>query len=159
MPDHAPARKAPDLTPGVPARRAALRLLDAVLRRGQPLETALHGATQGLSGQPDRALVHAITAAVLRHMRDLDALIDGATQKPLPDDAKARMVLRIALAQALLMGTAPHAVIATLAAAGRRRTAQARPWRARHLAAIRCDLARSARPARSRRDALERGLG
>ena len=101
------------MTPGVPARRAALRLLDAVLRRGQPLETALHGATQGLVGQPDRALVHAITAHVLRHMRDLDTLIDGATQKPLPDDAKARMVLRIALAQALLMGTAPHAVIAT----------------------------------------------
>ncbi len=116
MPDQAPSatRRGPaDLPPGVPARRAALRLLDAVLRRGQPLETALHGATQGLSGQPDRALVHAITAAVLRHMRDLDALIDGATQKPLPDDAKARMVLRIALAQALLLDTPPHAVIAT----------------------------------------------
>ncbi len=116
MPNHPPSaqpRKTPDLPPGFPARRAALRLLDAVLRRGQPLETALHGATQGLSGPADRGLVHAITAAVLRHMRDLDALIDGATQKPLPDDAKARMVLRIALAQALLLDTPPHAVIAT----------------------------------------------
>ncbi|MBO9576449.1 MAG: SAM-dependent methyltransferase [Sphingobium sp.] len=98
--------------PGFPARRAALRLLDAVIRRGQPLETALHGAAQGLPPS-DRALVHAIAAGTLRHLRDLDALIDGATRQPLPDDAKARMVLRLALAQALLLETAPHAVIAT----------------------------------------------
>ena len=99
--------------PGFPARRAALRLLDAVLRRGQPLETALHGATQGLPTPADRSLVHAIVAGVMRHLRDLDALIDGATHQVLPDDAKARMVLRLALAQALLLETAPHAVIAT----------------------------------------------
>jgi 16S rRNA (cytosine967-C5)-methyltransferase len=99
--------------PGLAARRAALRLLDAVLRRGQPLETALHGATQGLADRSDRSLVHAMVAAVLRHLRDLDGLIDGATLQNLPDDAKARMVLRLALAQALLLGTPPHAVVAT----------------------------------------------
>jgi 16S rRNA (cytosine967-C5)-methyltransferase len=109
-----PARRKPkgEGPPGFPARRAALRLLDAVLRRGQPLETALHAAAQGLSG-PDRALVHAIVAGVLRHMRDLDSMIDSATQKPLPDDAKARTVLRLALAQALLLETPHHAVVAT----------------------------------------------
>jgi len=99
--------------PGFAARKATLRLLDAVLRRGQPLETALHAATQGLADKADRALVHAIAANVLRHMRDVDALIDSATRQPLPDDAKARMVLRLALAQALLLDTAPHAVVAT----------------------------------------------
>lgn len=98
--------------PGLPARRAALRLLDAVLRRGDPLEMALHGAAQGLPAA-DRALVHAIAAETLRHLPDLDALIDGATRQPLPDDAKARMVLRIALIQVLALGTAPHAAIAT----------------------------------------------
>ena len=98
--------------PGLPARRAALRLLDAVLRRGDPLELALHGAAQGLPAA-DRALVHAIAAETLRHLPDLDALIDGATRQPLPDDAKARMVLRIALIQVLALGTAPHAAIAT----------------------------------------------
>ncbi|EQB08573.1 hypothetical protein L288_07700, partial [Sphingobium quisquiliarum P25] len=72
----------------------------------------LHGAAQGLS-QPDRALVHAIAAETLRHLPDLDALIDGATRQRLPDDAKARMVLRIALVQLLALGTAPHAAIAT----------------------------------------------
>ena len=102
----------PDDVPGLPARRAALRLLDAVLRRGEPLELALHGAAQGLPRE-DRALTHAIAAEVLRHLPDLDALIDGATKQPLPDDAKARMVLRIALAQTLKLDTPPHAAIAT----------------------------------------------
>lgn len=99
--------------PGVAARRAALRLADAVMRRGQPLESALHGATQGLPDRADRSLVHAIVAETLRRIPDLDALIDGATQKPLPDDAKARMVLRLALTQHLVLGTPDHAVIAT----------------------------------------------
>ena len=102
----------PDTVPGLPARRAALRLLDAVLRRGDPLELALHGAAQGLPPS-DRALVHAIAAETLRHLPDLDALIDGATQQVLPLDAKARMVLRIALVQTLALDTPPHAAIAT----------------------------------------------
>lgn len=111
MPRHTNTPR-PDDVPGLPARRAALRLLDAVMRRGDPLELALHGAAQGLPPS-DRALVHAIAAEVLRHLPDLDALIDGATKQILPDDAKARMVLRIALAQTLLMGTPAHAAIAT----------------------------------------------
>lgn len=102
----------PEDVPGLPARRAALKLLDAVLRRGDPLELALHGAAQGLP-PADRALVHAIAAETLRHLADLDALIDGATQQVLPPDAKARMVLRIALVQTLVLDTPPHAAIAT----------------------------------------------
>lgn len=99
---------------GVPARLAALKLLDAVLRRGQPLEAALAGATRGITRADDRALVHAIAAEVLRRLGDLDALIDSATRKPLPDDAKARMALRIALVQALALGTPGHAAISTV---------------------------------------------
>lgn len=106
-------RLAPE-PPGVPARRAALRLLDAVLRRGVPLEAALASATQELDRREDRGLAHAIAAAVLRRLPDLDALIDSATQRPLPDDAKARFVLRIALGQALVLNTPPHAAIATV---------------------------------------------
>jgi 16S rRNA (cytosine967-C5)-methyltransferase len=100
--------------PGVPARRAALRLLDAVLRRGQALEAALDAATRGLDQANDRALAHAIAAEVLRRLPDLDSLIDSATARPLPDDAKARFALRIALAQALSLRTPPHAAIATV---------------------------------------------
>ena len=98
---------------GLPARRAALHLLDAVLRRGQALETALSGATRGITEAADRALAHAIASETLRHIPDLDDLIDGATRQRLPDDAKARMVLRIALIQVLVLGTPPHAAIAT----------------------------------------------
>lgn len=99
--------------PGFPARRAALRLLDAVLRRGQPLETALNAATKDVGEANDRALAHAIASEALRRLPDLDALIDSATRQPLASDSKARMVLRLALVQALVLETPPHAVIAT----------------------------------------------
>lgn len=98
---------------GLPARRAALQLLDAVLRRGQPLENALNAATRGIDNPADRALAHAIASETLRRLPDLDDLIDGATRQRLPDDAKARMVLRIALTQALILGTPQHAAVAT----------------------------------------------
>lgn len=100
--------------PGVATRAAAMRLLGAVLRKGLPLESALGSATGGLDRPDDRGLAHAIAAATLRRLADIDALIDGATAKRLPDDAKARMALRIALTQALLLGTPPHAAIATV---------------------------------------------
>jgi 16S rRNA (cytosine967-C5)-methyltransferase len=100
--------------PGVPARRAALRLLDAVLRQGLPLEAVLDRATAGIDRADDRALARAIAAEVLRRLPDLDALIDSATARPLPDDAKARAALRIALVQTLALGTPAHAAISTV---------------------------------------------
>lgn len=83
-----------------------------MLRRGLAIEQALDNATAGLPPS-DRGLAHAIAAEVLRRLADLDALIDSATRNRLADDAKARFVLRIALAQALRLGTPPHAAIAT----------------------------------------------
>ncbi|MBV8686691.1 MAG: RsmB/NOP family class I SAM-dependent RNA methyltransferase [Alphaproteobacteria bacterium] len=100
--------------PGTASRRAAMRLLDAVLRKGLPLEGALGAAARDLDRPDDRAFAHAMAAEALRRLVDLDALIDGATRKPLPDDAKARFALRIALVQALAMETPPHAAIATV---------------------------------------------
>lgn len=99
--------------PGLPARRAALKLVDAVLRRGETLDQAAHNAVQGLSADADRALARAIAAESLRWQADFDALIDSATRQPLPDDAKPRAVLRLMLAQWLRLGTPPHAVVAT----------------------------------------------
>lgn len=102
------------LPPGVPARQAALRLLDAVLRRGETLDQAGPRVLASLKADNDRALARAIAAEVLRHLADLDALIDSATQRPLPHDAKARFALRIALAQSLRLGTPGHAAISTV---------------------------------------------
>ncbi len=99
---------------GVESRRAALRLLDAVLRKGLPLESALDVAARDLERADDRAFAHAIAAEALRRLPDLDALIDRATRKRLPDDAKARFALRIALVQALALATPHHAAISTV---------------------------------------------
>src|ERR1044071_8716461 len=96
---------------GVPARRAALQMLDAVLRRGRTLDSAAQAA-KGLK-PADLGLAVAIAREVLRRMPDLDALIDSATRQRLPDDSKARMVLRIALAQKVGLGTPEHALVAT----------------------------------------------
>jgi len=96
---------------GVPARRAALQMLDAVLRRGQTLEAAGARATNLVP--VDRALASAIAGETLRRIPDLDALIDSATKQRLPDDSKARTVLRLALAQKVGLGTPDHAVVAT----------------------------------------------
>ena len=103
-----------DEAQGTASRRAAMRLLEAVLRKGLPLEAALDVAARDLERADDRAFAHAIAAEALRRLPDLDALIDGATKKRLPDDAKARFALRIALVQALAMGTPAHAAIATV---------------------------------------------
>lgn len=111
---------------GLPARRAALRMTDAVLRRGETLEQASHAALQGIRVEADRALARAISSEALRWLTDLDALIDSATRQRLPEDAKPRAVLRLMLAQWLRLDTPPHAVIATalpLLAGGPRRLA------------------------------------
>ncbi|MFN4039187.1 MAG: RsmB/NOP family class I SAM-dependent RNA methyltransferase [Erythrobacter sp.] len=113
-------------TPGLPVRRAALRLLDAVFRRGETLEQAEGAALGDMRKAPDRALPKAIAGETLRWLTDIDSAIDSATKQRLPDDAKARMVLRLMLAQAWRLDTPPHAVIATglpLLAGGPRRLA------------------------------------
>jgi len=99
--------------PGLPARRAALKLLDAVLRRGETIEQASHNACQGIVGGPDRALAIALASEALRWLTDLDALIDSTTNQTLDDDTKVRSVLRLMIAGWLRLETPPHAVIAT----------------------------------------------
>jgi len=96
---------------GVGARQTALRMLDGVLRRGQTLEAAAAAAPQ--LKPADQGLAIAIAGETLRRIPDLDLLIDGATRQRLPDDSKARMVLRLALAQKIGLGTPDHALVAT----------------------------------------------
>lgn len=96
---------------GLPARAAALRILDAVLRRGQTMDSAAQVAKS--LPPADAALASAIAGEALRRLPDLDALIDSATKQRLPDDSKARMVLRLALAQKIGLGTPDHALVAT----------------------------------------------
>jgi 16S rRNA (cytosine967-C5)-methyltransferase len=96
---------------GVAARKTALRILDRVLRSGQTMESAAQG---GLKLAPaDQALALAIAGETLRRLSLLDQLIDGATRQALPDDSKARMVLRLALAQRIALNVPDHALVAT----------------------------------------------
>ena len=111
---------------GQPTRKAALRLLDAVLARGETLDKAGASALSNLTGPADKAHARAMAGETLRWLTDLDALIDSATRRNLADDARERNVLRLMLAQALRLETPPHAVIATclpLLTGGRRRLA------------------------------------
>ncbi len=126
----APAPSSPpdpdDTATGLPARRAAMRLLEAVLIKGETLEKAGAYCLSALKGPVDKAHAKAIAGESLRWLVDLDALIDGATKKPLDRHAKTRSVLRIMLAQALRLETPPHAVIASalpLLTGGQRRLA------------------------------------
>lgn len=96
---------------GLPARAAALKILDAVLRRGQTMDSAAQVAKSLPAA--DAAFASAIAGEALRRLPDLDALIDSATKQRLPDDSKARMVLRLALAQKIGLGTPDHALVAT----------------------------------------------
>jgi 16S rRNA (cytosine967-C5)-methyltransferase len=101
-------------------------MLHGVLGLGRPLEQQ-YGVLGGLPPS-DRALAQAIALATLRRVTTLDAAINAATPQPLPPDAKARMVLRLALAQAWALATPPHAIVATalpLLAGGPRRLAHA----------------------------------
>ncbi len=96
---------------GLPAREAALKMLDAILRRGQTMDNAAQHAKN--LPPADAALASAIVGETLRRLPDLDAMIDSATRQPLADDAKARMVLRMALAQKVGLNTPEHALVAT----------------------------------------------
>jgi 16S rRNA (cytosine967-C5)-methyltransferase len=78
-----------DEVAGLPARRAALRLLDNVMRMGTPMDQATNAACKGLDS-PDRALAIAIAQEALRWVVDLDELIDEKTQQNLPEDAGRR---------------------------------------------------------------------
>jgi 16S rRNA (cytosine967-C5)-methyltransferase len=88
-------------------------LLHGVLTQGRPLDAQLGTLGGRLAAANDRALAHALAANALRWLIDLDALIDSATERPIPPDARARQVLRVALAGWLCLETPPHAVIAT----------------------------------------------
>jgi 16S rRNA (cytosine967-C5)-methyltransferase len=105
-PDH------PADLPGVAARAAAVRLLHEVLSLGRSLDEVFERQVKGLS-LPDRSLAHALAAQALRWLVDLDRLIDGACARPLAADARARQVLRVALAGRLRLETPMHATIAT----------------------------------------------
>ena len=98
--------------PGLDARRAALSMLDAVMRQGRTLDSSSSSNRIALNAEDSR-LALAIAGETLRRIPALDLLIDSRTRQRLPEDSKARMVLRLALAQKLALEIPDHAIVAT----------------------------------------------
>ena len=104
------------MTPGLAARKAAARLLAAVVDARTPLD----GLTDHDHGHPqfralemrDRALVRAILTTALRFRRTIQALIDARLERPLPANAHALShILHVAAAQILFLDVPDSAAV------------------------------------------------
>jgi 16S rRNA (cytosine967-C5)-methyltransferase len=96
-------------------RIAAFDLLDAVLSHKRLLDEALD-QTPSFSklAERDRGLAALIVRTTLRHLGEIDALIDAFLDTPLGKKGQsAKHVLRIGLAQLLFLDIAEHAAVDT----------------------------------------------
>ncbi len=102
--------------PGLPARRAATRLLAAIV----DARTSLDGLTDPAGGHPqfraldarDRALVRAILLAALRHRNTIAAALVARLDRPLPDGARhLEHALHVAAAQILFLDVPDSAAV------------------------------------------------
>ena len=107
----APRPSSPDADIGVGARVAAGVLLNAALTRRGGLDEALAlPAVTALPG-PDRAFARAVAMAALRRLGEIDQILDRKLQKRPPE--AVRTLMRIALAQTLVLETPAFAAVST----------------------------------------------
>ena len=108
--------RASDAQVGLPARRAAVELLAAVLQKKQPLDDILgrsleRGAMFDLPAR-DRALTRAIVAASLRRKGQLDHVLGTFLARGMPEKSGTLYpILLSAAAQLVVLDTPPHAAI------------------------------------------------
>lgn len=95
------------------ARSVAFDLLRSVLARRKSFDDAMsiHDGFRRLPTR-DRGFARLIAATTLRRLGQIDALIDICLEKPLPKAGEAvRDVIRMATAEMLFLGVAPHASV------------------------------------------------
>ncbi|MEX1059419.1 MAG: 16S rRNA (cytosine(967)-C(5))-methyltransferase RsmB [Methyloceanibacter sp.] len=108
--------RARDAQVGLPARRAAVELLAAVLQKKQPLDDILgrsldKGFMFDLPAR-DRALARAIVAAALRRKGQLDHVLGTFLERGMPEKSGTLYpILLSAAAQLIFLKTPPHAAI------------------------------------------------
>jgi 16S rRNA (cytosine967-C5)-methyltransferase len=101
---------------GLPARRAAVQLLSAVIDKKQPLDDILSRSltTSWMFDLPqrDRALTRAIVATCLRRRGQVDRVLDTFLERGLPEKAgKLYPILLSGAVQLIFLKTPPHAAI------------------------------------------------
>ena len=94
---------------GVNARALALELLAQVLSDGRPFDDGRFDAPPG-----DRAFARRLAATTLRRWGQIDALVSGILDHPLPRHAgRTRAVLALGASQMLFEGIPAHAAVST----------------------------------------------
>jgi len=96
---------------GVEARLAAGVLLNAALEGRGGLDAALSFREVAALPPADRAFARAVAMAALRRLGEIDHILDRRLQKAPP--LAVRTILRIALAQTLVLGTPAFAAVST----------------------------------------------
>ena len=95
------------------ARSVAFDLLRSVLARRKTFDAAMaiHDGFRRLPAR-DRGFARAIAATALRRLGQIDAAIDECLERPLPRAGEsARDIVRLATAEMLFLGVAPHASV------------------------------------------------
>ncbi len=96
---------------GVEARIAAGVLLNAALEKRNGLDEALGYAEVKVLAPADRAFARAVAMAALRQLGEIDQILGRRLQKSPP--LAVRTLMRIALAQTLVLGTPDFAAVST----------------------------------------------
>lgn len=96
---------------GVEARLAAGILLNAALEGRGGLDSALSFRELTSLPGPDRAFARAVAMAALRRLGEIDQILDRRLQKSPP--LAIRTILRVALAQTMVLGTPAFAAVST----------------------------------------------
>jgi 16S rRNA (cytosine967-C5)-methyltransferase len=108
--------RARDAQVGLPARRAAVELLMAVLHKKQPLDDilgrSLDRGSMGDLPQRDRGLVRAIVGTSLRRKGQIDHVLGTFLERGMPEKSGTLYpILLSAAAQLVFLKTPPHAAI------------------------------------------------
>ena len=112
---------------GLPARQAALRLIEAATLRRGGLDVALNEPALRALSPEDRGFARALAMAVLRRLGSIDRALDSRLQRPPPEPV--RRLLRIGLAQMLYLDTPDFAAVSTTVKLAERDNAT-RPYKA-----------------------------
>lgn len=100
---------------GLIARTVALNLFQAVLAQNRSLDDAIAESVpfRQLEGR-DRAFVRLLVTETLRRIGQIDVLINDCLDRPLPQSAMvAKAILRLGVAQIVILKTPAHAVVDT----------------------------------------------